>query len=115
MICPVVSEQIPSLFAHYRPPYCHVQRDVCAHYCPPPARFNAMQALLLDIMLILPRLMESVISPPTSGWGVDVYTYSQSFIWIFITAWVVYGIFSSLIGQYGRIPFIAEAADQQIR
>jgi hypothetical protein len=55
------------------------------------------------------------VSPPTSGWGVDIYVHSQSFVWIFITAWVLYGVFSSVIGQYGRIPFIAEAADQQIR
>ena len=74
-----------------------------------------MQALLLDILLILPRLFETVLSPPTSGPLVQAYAYSHSFVWIFITAWVVYGIFSSLIGQYGRIPFIADAADQQIR
>ena len=56
-------------------------------------RFNAIQALLLDILLVLPRLMESVISPPASGWGADLYVYSQSFIWIFITTWVIYGVF----------------------
>ncbi|GAX82321.1 hypothetical protein CEUSTIGMA_g9750.t1 [Chlamydomonas eustigma] len=78
-------------------------------------RFNAMQALLLDIMLILPRLMESVISPPSSGWGVDVYVHSQSCIWVFIAIWVIYGISNCILGQYGRIPFIADAADQQIR
>lgn len=35
-------------------------------------RFNAMQAVLLDILLVLPRLLESLISPPTSGWGLQV-------------------------------------------
>ena len=74
-----------------------------------------MQAILLDIVLVLPRLMESVISPPSSGWGVDVYVFSQSFVWIFIAVCVVYGVSMSLIGQYARIPFIGEAADQQIR
>ena len=94
----------------------HFGRFSCGIYigCCVLCRFNAMQALLLDIVLILPRLAESVISPPTAGWGVNLYVNSQSFVWIFITAWVAYGIFSSLIGQYGRIPFLADAADQQI-
>jgi len=78
-------------------------------------RFNAMQAILLDIGLILPRLIETVISPPSSGWGAQLYVNSQSFIWIFVTIWVVFGIFNSLIGQYARIPFVGEAADAQIR
>ena len=69
-------------------------------FSPYPFRFNATQALLLDILLILPRLMESVISPPMGGWGADVYIHSQSFIWIFITAWVIYGIFRSAVIWY---------------
>jgi hypothetical protein len=34
------------------------------------------------------------------GWGADVYIHSQSFIWIFITAWVIYGIFRSAVIWY---------------
>ncbi|GIL65905.1 hypothetical protein Vafri_19537 [Volvox africanus] len=78
-------------------------------------RFNAVQAILLDILLALPRLLETVFTPPTSGWGAQLYIQSQSFIWVFTTMWVVYGIASSFLGQWARIPFIAEAADQQIR
>ncbi|KXZ55268.1 hypothetical protein GPECTOR_3g405 [Gonium pectorale] len=77
-------------------------------------RFNAVQAILLDILLALPRLLETVLTPPASGWGAQVYIYSQSFVWIFTTMWVVYGIVCSFLGQYARIPFIADAADQQI-
>lgn len=79
------------------------------------ARFNAMQALLLDIALVLPRLLETVITPPSAGWGAQVYMHSQSAIWCATTACVLYGIISSLLGQYGRIPFIAEAADGQVQ
>ncbi|MEW5319940.1 MAG: hypothetical protein WDW38_011050 [Sanguina aurantia] len=78
-------------------------------------RFNGMQAALLDIVLVLPRLLESVFTPPNAGWGAQAYIYSQSFIWIFVTAWVVYGVASALLGVQGRIPFIADAADAQIR
>jgi uncharacterized membrane protein len=78
-------------------------------------RVNAMQAILLDILLILPRLVEQLFTPPTSGWGVQVYVQAQNTIWIFIAAAVAYGIGSSLLGQRARIPLVAEAADQQIR
>ncbi|KAL6752349.1 hypothetical protein V8C86DRAFT_1814123 [Haematococcus lacustris] len=78
-------------------------------------RVNAMQAMLLDVLLVMPRLVESVITVPSSGWGVQLYANFQSFIWIFTTAWVIFGIANSLLGQVGRIPFIAEAADQQVR
>ncbi|EFJ44968.1 hypothetical protein VOLCADRAFT_64140 [Volvox carteri f. nagariensis] len=78
-------------------------------------RFNAVQAILLDILLALPRLLETVLTPPASGWGAQLYIQSQSFIWVFTTMWVAYGVVSSFLGQWARIPFIAEAADQQIR
>ncbi|GIM05082.1 hypothetical protein Vretimale_9566 [Volvox reticuliferus] len=78
-------------------------------------RFNAVQAILLDILLALPRLLETVMSPPTSGWGAQLYIQSQSFIWVFTTMLIVYSIVNSFLGQWARIPFIAEAADQQIR
>ncbi len=45
----------------------------------------------------------------------QVYVHSQSFIWIFMAIWVVYGIGMSLFGQYARIPFISDAAEQQLR
>ena len=79
------------------------------------ARFNAMQAALLDISLILPRLIETVITPPSSGWGAQAYLQFHSAIWVAVTACVLYGVISSLLGQYGRIPFIAEAADGQVQ
>lgn len=78
-------------------------------------RFNAVQAILLDILLTLPRLLETVLTPPASGWGAQVYVQSQSFIWVFMTMWVVYGVVSSFLGKWARIPFVSEAAEQQIR
>lgn len=79
--------------------------DVCPH----------VQAMLLDILLVLPRLIESVFTPPASGAGLQMYAHSQSFVWVFITTWVVFGIVSSLMGHYARIPFVGDAAEQQIR
>ncbi len=71
--------------------------------------------MLLDILLVLPRLVETVVSPPTSGWGLQLYAHTQSFVWVFITVWVVFGISSALMGTWGRIPFISDAANAQIQ
>lgn len=78
-------------------------------------RFNAMQAVLLDILLILPRLVEQVFSAPTSGWALQAYITVQNTIWIFVAAAVLYGIGASLVGQTARIPIVADAAEQQVR
>lgn len=78
-------------------------------------RFNAMQAVLLDILLILPRLVEQVFSTPTGGWALQAYIIVQNTIWIFVAAAVLYGIGASLTGQAARIPLVADAAEQQVR
>eukprot|EP00877_Chromochloris_zofingiensis_P002298 jgi/Chrzof1/12069/Cz06g20080.t1_TIC20A[v5.2] len=78
-------------------------------------RFNALQAVLLDILLVLPRLLESLVNPPSSGWGLQAYMTTQNTIWIFVAVCVAYGVGSALLGQIGRIPFVADAADQQVR
>lgn len=78
-------------------------------------RFNAMQALLLDVLLVLPRLLETVLTPASSGLGLKIYAHSQSFIFIFTASWVLFSVVSSMLGQWGRIPFVGEAAEAQLR
>jgi hypothetical protein len=73
------------------------------------------QAMLLDILLILPRLAEQVFSTPTSGWGLQAYITAQNSVWIFIAASVLYGVGASVLGQAARIPLVADAAEQQVR
>ncbi|DBB11553.1 TPA: hypothetical protein ACH3X3_006949 [Trebouxia sp. C0006] len=82
-----------------------------SRYC----RFNAMQAVLLDVVLILPGLFENLIRPPSSGPGLQAYISLYNSIWLFVFACVAYGIGSCLTGQTPRLPFIADAADQQVR
>ena len=35
------------------------------------------QAILLDIVLVLPRLVETVLTPPKMGYGLQLYAHSQ--------------------------------------
>jgi uncharacterized membrane protein len=79
-------------------------------------RFSAMQAVLLDILLVLPRLLEQLVSPPTTaGLALQAYISAQNAIWLAVTAAVAFGIGSALIGREARIPFIADAAEAQVR
>ncbi|KAL4545383.1 hypothetical protein Ndes2526B_g00058 [Nannochloris sp. 'desiccata'] len=79
-------------------------------------RFNAMQAVLLDIILILPGLLESVFKfRPMGGPGLQLYISGYNTIFIFIFACVAYGVGSCLAGTNARLPIVADAADAQIR
>jgi uncharacterized membrane protein len=78
-------------------------------------RFNAMQAMLLDVALVLPSLVEQLITLPTRGWGLDVYIWCNNAIWVTIAASVVFGVVNCLLGTQARIPLVGEAADQQVR
>ena len=79
-------------------------------------RFNAMQAILLDILLILPGVIESVFKAPAYGAGLQVYISLYNTVWIFTLATFVAGVFGALVlGKTTRLPLVAEAADQQVR
>lgn len=79
-------------------------------------RFNAMQAILLDILLILPGVIESVFKAPGGGPGLQIYISMYNTVWLFCLATFVAGVFGALVlGKTVRLPLVAEAADQQVR
>ena len=79
-------------------------------------RFNAMQAILLDIVLIFPGLIESVLKfRPMGGIGLQMYVQVYNAIFLFVLVAVVYAIGSNIIGSTARIPLVADAADAQTR
>lgn len=79
-------------------------------------RFNAMQAVLLDILLIFPGIVESAFKPPAYGAGLQIYISLYNTVWIFCFASFVVGVFGALVlGKTVRLPIVAEAADQQVR
>lgn len=51
-------------------------------------RFNAMQAVMLDIVLIFPSLVEMVVGRPSSGAMLNIYIMFYNTIWIFVLACV---------------------------
>lgn len=72
--------------------------------------------MLLDIILILPGLIESVLQVrPMGGPGLQLYITGYNTIFIFIFACVAYGVGGSLAGRSARLPIVSEAADAQVR
>ncbi|MGF1542321.1 MAG: Tic20 family protein [Pleurocapsa sp.] len=77
-------------------------------------RFNTMQAILLDILLILCSLIISILIPAFGGQSLIVETLNNT-IFMGTTAACIFGIVQSVRGVYAEIPAISDAASSQIR
>ncbi|KAL2482244.1 protein TIC [Forsythia ovata] len=78
------------------------------------ARFNALQALVLDVLLVVPMLVQRIISPGRSGIGLKITAWAHSGIFAFVVACFVYGVVSSVLGKTPYLPLVAEAAGRQL-
>ncbi|KAJ8620052.1 hypothetical protein MRB53_028581 [Persea americana] len=76
-------------------------------------RFNTMQAIVLDVLLIFPDLLERSFSPK-EGVGLDVVMSLDSTIFLYLLVCLIYGSTSCLLGQLPRLPIVAEAAERQV-
>lgn len=75
-------------------------------------RFNAMQAILLDIILILCGLILGIVSGGMSAFIVE--TISNT-IFLGLVATFAYAVVQSIRGQYAEIPGISDAVYMQVR
>jgi uncharacterized membrane protein len=76
-------------------------------------RFNVLQAILLDLVLMVCNLILPIIS---RGFQLDLLTetlFNTVFLGIFAT--FVYSVFKSGRGQYAEIPAISDAVYMQLR
>ncbi|KAL4324980.1 hypothetical protein GQ457_11G012410 [Hibiscus cannabinus] len=76
-------------------------------------RFNTMQAIVLDVLLIFPDLLERSFNPK-EGLGLDVVMSVDSTVFLFLLVCLIYGSSSCVFGQLPRLPIVAEAADRQV-
>lgn len=76
-------------------------------------RFNAMQAILLSIVLFLCSILLQVVSS-VPGAGFATQTLANT-IFIGILAAFVYSVAQSLLGRYAEIPAISDAVHMQVR
>lgn len=76
-------------------------------------RFNAMQAILLDILLFLCTLVfQFVVSP--LGLGLLTQTLANV-VFLGTLAACFYSVVQSLLGRYAEIPTLSEAVYAQVR
>lgn len=76
-------------------------------------RFNTMQAILIDIVLILCSLILPILSP-IPGAGFALQTLNNT-IFLGVAIAVVYTVVQSLRGRYAEIPAISDAVYMQVR
>jgi hypothetical protein len=76
-------------------------------------RFNAMQAILLDIVLMLCRLVLPIFSQGLQVAFIAETLYNMVFLGAF--AAFVYAVVQSLLGRYAEIPPLSDAVYMQVR
>ena len=76
-------------------------------------RFNTMQAILLDILLVLFSLLFDILLP---GLGANLVTETLlNIVFLGTVAACGYSIVQSLLGRYAEIPTLSEAVYAQVR
>ncbi|XP_020091068.1 protein TIC 20-v, chloroplastic-like [Ananas comosus] len=76
-------------------------------------RFNTMQAIVLDVLLIFPDLLERSFAP-SDGVGYEILQSVDSTVFFFLLVSLVYGSTACLLGEIPRLPLVADAADRQV-
>ncbi|KAK3249267.1 hypothetical protein CYMTET_41297 [Cymbomonas tetramitiformis] len=78
-------------------------------------RFNAFQAIMLDVCLILPSVVESIFRAPRYGVGLTVYQCLYTTVFLYVAGCFFYAVLSCVAGKAPMIkPLIGEAAAQQV-
>jgi Chloroplast import apparatus Tic20-like len=76
-------------------------------------RFNTMQAILIDIVLLLCRLIADLVLQAVRVPFLVETIYNMIFLGVL--AAVIYSVVQSLMGRYAEIPTISEAVYMQVR
>ncbi|MDE5088115.1 MAG: hypothetical protein O4805_13595 [Trichodesmium sp. St16_bin2-tuft] len=75
-------------------------------------RFNTMQAILLDIVLILCGLILSILGTTLGGFILETLS---NMIFLGILGSFIYTVVQSAMGRYAEIPTISDAVYMQVR
>ncbi|KAJ1280818.1 hypothetical protein BS78_04G261900 [Paspalum vaginatum] len=76
-------------------------------------RFNAMQAVALDVLLIFPDLLAQSFAP-SGGVGFEIFQSLENTVFLFLLVSLVYGGGACLLGKTPRLPIVADAAERQV-
>jgi hypothetical protein len=91
-----------------------VRNDRISHFI----RFNTMQAIMIDIVLFLCKILDDYILGPVfqglgegMGFGLEVL---YNMIFLGVVAVFVYGVVQSLLGKYAEVPTLSDAVYMQL-
>ena len=76
-------------------------------------RFNTMQAILIDIILVLCSLVFQVFASVLSQGFVGETLYNMIFLGVLVAFF--YSVIQSLLGKYAEIPTLSDAVYMQVR
>ncbi|XP_020595754.1 protein TIC 20-II, chloroplastic [Phalaenopsis equestris] len=77
-------------------------------------RFNAMQAVVLDVLLALPALLQRIFGVPARGVGFRLLEVCYNVIFVVTAGCFLYGLVSCVLGKTPYLPLVASAADRQL-
>ncbi|KAI3850820.1 hypothetical protein MKW92_051277 [Papaver armeniacum] len=72
-----------------------------------------MQAVVLDVLLVLPLLVQRVFNPG-KGLGFKLMMMGYNFIFVFIVICFLYSVGFSILGRTPYLPLVGVAADRQL-
>jgi hypothetical protein len=75
-------------------------------------RFNTMQAILIDILLVLCSLILGILG---AGLGGFILETIYNMIFLGVLAAVIYSVVQCAMGRYPQIPTISDAVNMQVR
>ncbi|XP_010545032.1 PREDICTED: protein TIC 20-II, chloroplastic [Tarenaya hassleriana] len=77
-------------------------------------RFNAMQAVTLDVLLAVPVLLTRILDLGRGGFGVRAVIWGHNAVFVFSCLCFVYGVLSCIVGKTPYLPLVADAAGRQL-
>lgn len=77
-------------------------------------RFNAMQAVVVDVLLALPMIFQRVLNPSRGGPLFNLFMLAYNALFLCIVFGFIYALVSCVLGTTPTIPFVADAADAQL-
>lgn len=86
-----------------------VRNERIAHFI----RFNTMQAILIDIVIILCSLILGILVKAIQVSFIVETLYNMIFLGVLAAC--IYSIVQSLLGRYAEIPTISDAVHMQVR
>ncbi|KAK4780385.1 hypothetical protein SAY87_016491 [Trapa incisa] len=87
-----------------------VRNPSFSHY----VRFNSMQAVTLDVLLVIPLLIQRIFTPGRTGLGFRLMVWGHNAIFIFSVLCFLYSVASSILGRTPYLPIVADAAGRQL-